>query len=179
MDKRFLEESIRNVPDFPKPGVLFKDITTLLGNARAFKMAIDHFFDRYKNANLDFIVGAESRGFIIAAPLAILLGIGFVPIRKPGKLPYTTVSEKYALEYGYDEVQIHIDAFGENKNPRVLFIDDLIATGGTAIASLNLIRKVGAEIYEAAFIVNLRELGGEKKVREVANFYSILDIDGE
>ncbi|MDR0665503.1 MAG: adenine phosphoribosyltransferase [Helicobacteraceae bacterium] len=177
--KAFLLETIRNVPDFPKAGVQFKDITTLVGNHKAFKTVIDHFVDRYKNADIDFVVGSEARGFIFGAPLAIALGVGFAPIRKPGKLPYTTASEKYALEYGFDEVQIHIDAFGSTKNARALFIDDLIATGGTAEASIRLIERVGAKCVEAAFVINLFDLKGAEKIKKLTNFYAILDVEGE
>jgi adenine phosphoribosyltransferase len=174
-----LIESIRNVPDFPKPGVQFKDVTTLVGSPKAFKTVIDHFADRYEKAKIDFVVGAEARGFLFGAPLAIALGVGFAPIRKPGKLPYTTASEKYALEYGFDEVQIHIDAFSAIKNARALFVDDLIATGGTALASIKLINSVGAKCVEAAFVVNLFALKGEEKIRKITDFYSILNVDGD
>ncbi|MDR2152718.1 MAG: adenine phosphoribosyltransferase [Helicobacteraceae bacterium] len=177
--KALLLNSIRNVPNFPKEGVQFKDITTLAGNAKAFKTVIDHFADRYKDAKIDFVVGAESRGFIFGAPLAIALGVGFAPIRKPGKLPYTTASEKYSLEYGFDEVQIHIDAFSAIKNARALFIDDLIATGGTAEASIRLIERVGAKCVEAAFVINLFDLKGAEKIKKLTNFYSILDMEGD
>ncbi|MDR0746639.1 MAG: adenine phosphoribosyltransferase [Helicobacteraceae bacterium] len=177
--KLFLLESIRNVPDFPKAGVQFKDITTLTGDPKAFKMVIDHFAERYENAKIDFVVGAESRGFIFGAPLAMALGVGFVPIRKRGKLPYTTISEKYALEYGFNEVQIHMDAFSAIKNARALFIDDLIATGGTAEASIKLVEKAGAKCIEACFVINLFALGGADAVKRHTSFYSILDIDGE
>jgi adenine phosphoribosyltransferase len=177
--KAFLLESIRNVPDFPKAGVQFKDITTLVGSYKAFKTVIDHFAERYKNANIDFVVGAESRGFIFGAPLALAIGAGFAPIRKPGKLPYTTASEKYALEYGFDEVQIHIDAFCAIKNARTLFVDDLIATGGTAEASIKLIERVGAKCVEAAFVINLFDLGGAEKIKKLTDFYAILDIEGD
>jgi adenine phosphoribosyltransferase len=177
--KRFLLESIRNVPDFPKAGIQFKDITTLVNNPKAFKMTIDCLADRYKDKGIDFVVGAESRGFIFGAPLAVTLDVGFVPIRKRGKLPYTTISEKYALEYGFDEVQIHMDAFSSIKNPTALFIDDLIATGGTAEASIKLVEKAGAKCFEACFIVNLFALGGADAVKKHTSFYSILDIDGE
>jgi adenine phosphoribosyltransferase len=151
--KDFLLSSIRDVPDFPKPGIIFKDITTLLNNKEAFNLLIDHLEERYKDYNLDFIAGIESRGFIFGSALASRLKIGFVPVRKKGKLPYTTVSEKYALEYGYDEVEIHIDAFKESE-AKVLLIDDLIATGGTAEAAAKLIKKIHEDVVEACFIIN-------------------------
>ncbi|GHV06875.1 adenine phosphoribosyltransferase [Campylobacterota bacterium] len=178
-DRDYLLKSIRNVPDFPKPGIQFKDITTLVGDPKAFGLTILHFAERYADEKIDFVVGAESRGFIVGAPLAIALGVGFVPIRKPGKLPFTTVSEKYALEYGFDEVQMHIDAFCGKQNARVLFVDDLIATGGTAAASIDLIQKVGAKCVEACFVVNLFALGGAEKIKKLTNFYTILDVDGD
>jgi len=176
IDKEYLLKSIRDVADFPKPGIVFKDITTLLNDAKAFTMLMEHLEDRYKERNLDFIAGIESRGFIFGAALATRLGIGFVPVRKKGKLPYTTVSEKYALEYGVDEIEIHIDAFRDKKEAKVLLIDDLIATGGTAEAASRLIKKVGANLVEACFIINLKFLNGEEKIKKHTNFYSVLEI---
>lgn len=176
-DKQFLFDAIRDIPDFPKPGILFKDITTLLNNPKASGLLMAHLIHRYKDAGIDFIAGAESRGFLFGAPLAHALGVGFVPIRKPGKLPYTTVSEKYALEYGFDEVQIHIDAFAGVRNPKVLFIDDLIATGGTAEASIKLIDKIGAQCVEACFIIDLTFLEGKKRIEKLTEFYSVLQVD--
>ncbi|BCD62023.1 adenine phosphoribosyltransferase [Nitratiruptor sp. YY08-26] len=176
IDKEYLLSTIRDIPDFPKPGIVFKDITTLLNNAQAFTMLMEHLENRYKEYNLDFIAGIESRGFIFGAALATRLGIGFVPVRKKGKLPYTTVDEKYALEYGVDEIEIHIDAFRDKKDARVLLIDDLIATGGTAEAAAKLIKKVGANLLEACFIINLAFLHGEEKIKQHTNFYSVLEI---
>ena len=175
-EKKYLLSTIRDVPDFPKPGIVFKDITTLLNNAKAFSMLMEHLEERYKGYDLDFIAGIESRGFIFGAALATRLGVGFVPVRKKGKLPYTTVSEKYALEYGVDEIEIHIDAFGEKKGAHVLLIDDLIATGGTAEAASKLIKKVGADLVEACFIINLTFLNGEEKIKQHTNFYAVLEI---
>ncbi len=175
IDKAFLLSTIRDVPDFPKPGIVFKDITTLLNNAEAFTMLMEHLETRYKAMNLDFVAGIESRGFIFGAALATRLGIGFVPIRKKGKLPYTTVSEKYALEYGVDEIEVHIDAFrGEHK--RVLLIDDLIATGGTAEAAAKLIKKLDQELVEACFIISLEFLEGKKRLEKITPVYSVLEI---
>ena len=179
-EKSILETSIRDIPDFPKPGIVFKDITTLLNNPYAYKTLMDHLTSRYKSYGLDYIAGIDARGFIFGAALADRLGIGFVPVRKKGKLPYTTVSEKYALEYGVDEVEIHIDAFGENgkcdgKPAKVLLIDDLIATGGTAKAAANLINNVGAECVEACFILELTFLQGRESID--APLYSVLQVD--
>lgn len=176
-DKKYLLDSIRNVADFPKPGIQFKDITTLLKDKEAFDFLMEHLARRYENQNIDFIVGIESRGFIFGAALATKLKKGFVPIRKPGKLPYTTISEKYSLEYGVDEVEIHIDAFKDiNKAPRVLLVDDLIATGGTAKASAEIINKAGANCFEACFIIDLVEFGGSDAVRQLTSVYSVLEI---
>ncbi len=163
-EREFLISSIRNVPNFPKPGIIFKDITTLLNNKKAFNLLMDHLTQRYRDYNLDYIAGIESRGFIFGAALAAKLNIGFVPIRKKGKLPYTTVSEKYTLEYGVDAVEIHIDAFNGKKDAKVLLIDDLLATGGTASAAANLIQKVGAKCVEACFIIELSFLNGKDKL---------------
>ena len=174
-ERSIILESIRNIPDFPKPGILFKDITTLLSNPTAFNTLMDHLTNRYLGYELDYIAGIDARGFIFGSILADRLGIGFVPVRKKGKLPYTTVAEKYSLEYGFDEVEIHIDAFGEKENPNVLLIDDLIATGGTAKAATNLINKVGANCVEACFILELAFLKGREGFS--APVYSVLEID--
>jgi adenine phosphoribosyltransferase len=177
-DKRYILESIRNVPDYPKPGIQFKDITTLLNNAKVFNFLMDHLTARYEDMKLDYIAGIESRGFIFGAALAARLRSRFVPIRKPGKLPYTTISEKYSLEYGVDEVELHIDAFqSEIDNPRVLLIDDLIATGGTANAAVSLINKAGAQCVEACFIINLTALQGDLLIQKSTPVYSVLEID--
>ncbi len=180
-EKEIILNSIRDIPDFPKPGIIFKDITTLLSNPKAFDTLMTHLENRYKTYNLDYIAGIDARGFIFGAALADRLGVGFVPVRKKGKLPYTTVAEKYSLEYGFDEVEIHIDAFGENglstegKPSKVLLIDDLIATGGTAKAAASLIDKVGAHCVEACFIMELGFLNGKEGIK--APVYSVLEID--
>ncbi len=173
--KKIILESIRDIPDFPKPGIIFKDITTLLGNAKAYRTLMDHLQARYESYDLDYIAGIDARGFIFGAALADRLGVGFVPVRKKGKLPYTTVSEKYALEYGYDEVEIHIDAFGAKEGAKVLLIDDLIATGGTAKAAASLINKVGASCVEACFIMELSFLNGRDGFEMPV--YSVLQVD--
>ena len=174
-EKEIILSSIRDIPDFPKPGIIFKDITTLLSTPDAFNTLMTHLADRYKSYDLDFIAGIDARGFIFGSILADRLGVGFVPVRKKGKLPYTTVAEKYSLEYGFDEVEIHIDAFGEKESPKVLLIDDLIATGGTARAAANLINKVGANCVEACFIMELAFLNGREGFN--APVYSVLEID--
>ena len=160
-----VKKSIRDIPDYPKKGVVFKDITTLLNNGELFSEVIDYYANKYKD--VDFVCGIESRGFIFGSAIAYKLKKGFVPLRKKGKLPFTTVSEKYALEYGIDEIEIHIDAFKNVKNPKVLLVDDLIATGGTAAASVNLIREVKAEVVAAIFIIELTFLDGAKKLKEL------------
>ena len=173
-DRDFILSSIRTIPNFPKEGIQFKDITTLLNNAEAFNKLMSHLEDRYRDYNLDFIAGIESRGFIFGSALADRLGIGFVPIRKKGKLPYTTVAQKYSLEYGFDEVEIHIDAFRDKEGARVLLIDDLIATGGTASAGAELINKVGANCIECCFILELSFLNGRDKIE--APIYSLIQL---
>lgn len=177
-DKSYIIDAIRNIPDYPKPGIQFKDITTLLGDPKVFHFLLDHLVARYEPMSIDYIAGIESRGFIFGAALAARLRTRFVPIRKPGKLPYTTISEKYSLEYGVDEVEIHMDAFShETKNQNVLLIDDLIATGGTANASVNLINKAGGNCVEACFIVNLVSLKGDVSIKKTTPVYSVLEID--
>jgi len=160
-----VKKSIRDIPDYPKKGIVFKDITTLLNNGDLFSEVIDYYADRYKD--VDFVCGIESRGFIFGSAIAYKLKKGFIPLRKKGKLPFTTVSEKYALEYGIDEIEIHIDAFRDVKNPKVLLVDDLIATGGTALAAVNLIRRIDAEVVAAIFIIELTFLEGAKKLKEL------------
>ena len=173
-DKAILESSIRNIPNFPKEGIIFKDITTLLNNPKALNRLMNHLEERYKSYKLDYVAGIDARGFIFGSILADRLGIGFVPIRKKGKLPYTTVSEKYSLEYGFDEVEVHIDAFPK-EHARVLLIDDLIATGGTAKAAVSLINKVGATCVEACFVLELDFLKGRDGIE--AEVYSVLHFD--
>lgn len=173
--KQILLESIRDVPDFPKPGIMFKDITTLLNNPNAFKLLMDHLEARYKQMDLDYIVGLDARGFIFGAVLADRLNIGFVPVRKKGKLPSGTICEKYELEYGFDEVEIHLDAFPK-ENARVLIIDDLCATGGTATASSKLVNDTKANLVEVCFILNITFLKGDERVKKFASVYSVLDI---
>lgn len=176
-ERKIIDNSIRDIKDFPKPGIVFKDITTLLGDKEAFGVTMNHLYQRYKEYNLDYIAGIDARGFIFGAALAQMLGIGFVPIRKKGKLPYTTISEKYSLEYGIDEIEVHIDAFGAIPNARVLLIDDLIATGGTAKAAAKLINQAGATCLEACFIIGLNFLDGQKNLKEITDVYSLIEVN--
>jgi len=157
-----LKSYIRNVPDFPKPGIQFKDITTLWNDGLAFRKSIDLLYERYKDKKIDKVVGAESRGFIVASPLAYLLNAGFVPVRKKGKLPYKKVDVVYELEYGTDTLEMHEDAIRKEEN--VLLVDDLLATGGTMEAIIKLVNRLGANIVEAAFIVELEPLKGREKI---------------
>jgi adenine phosphoribosyltransferase len=153
-----LKATIRDVPDFPKPGILFKDITPVLSDARLMQGVTDSLRERFAGERLDAIVGMESRGFIFGAPLAMALGAAFVPARKPGKLPYERISEEYALEYGTARLDMHVDAVA--KGQRVLIVDDLIATGGTAAATARLVERLGAEVVGFAFVIELSFLDG-------------------
>ena len=167
-----LKKAIRIVKNFPKEGINFMDITTVLNQGKLFNELIEHLYSRYKNQNIDFVAGIESRGFIFGAPLATKLNCGFVPIRKAGKLPAETYQMSYDLEYGSDTLEVHKDAF-QNKKSRVLLIDDLLATGGTSSASIKLIEETGSEVIEAVFIINLKFLKGEEKLS--VPVYSVLD----
>ena len=158
-----LADSIRSVPDFPKPGIDFKDITTLLKDPAMLAEAVDQMLEPFKGIKIDKIVGIESRGFIFGTAMALKIGAGFVPIRKPGKLPAATFSEEYALEYGTDKVEIHIDAVEKGEN--VLLVDDLLATGGTAEASVKLLEKIGAQIIGLTFLIELDFLQGIEKIK--------------
>jgi adenine phosphoribosyltransferase len=172
-----IKSLIRTIPDYPKPGIMFKDITTLLKDNKGFSEVIDSLATRYKSMMIDKVIGIESRGFIIGAPLAYALGVGFVPIRKIGKLPGMTISQEYELEYGRDQIEIHEDALIPKE--KVLLIDDLIATGGTAIAAVSLIEKVGGHLVECAFIIDLPDLGGTSKlVSRGYKTYSIVKYSG-
>ena len=175
-EKKILLDSIRDIKDFPKKGIVFKDITTLLNNKVAFNILMNHLVNRYKTYDLDYIAGIDSRGFIFGSVLAYSLGIGFVPIRKKGKLQSTTICEKYELEYGFDEVEIHLDAFNNQKNAKVLLIDDLIATGGTAYAASKLVKDTQSSLVEVCFLLNITSLEGVKKIKSLAPVYSVLDI---
>lgn len=171
---------IRTIPDYPKKGIMFRDITTLLKDPVGFKLVIDSFTNKYKDGEqpFDIIAGIEARGFIIGGALSYTLGKGFVPIRKPGKLPGETVDQEYTLEYGIDRMEIHIDAF--KTGARVLIVDDLLATGGTAAAAAALIEKLGGVVVEMAFIVNLPDIGGEAKLNDLGySTYSLTEFEGD
>jgi adenine phosphoribosyltransferase len=160
-----LKAAIRTIPDYPKPGIMFRDITTLLGNARAFRRAVDELVQPWAGSKIDKVAGIEARGFILGGAVAHQVSAGFVPIRKKGKLPHTTVRIAYSLEYGLDEMEMHEDAL--EKGDRVILVDDLIATGGTAEGAVKLLRQLGADVLAACFIVDLPELGGADKLRKI------------
>jgi len=162
-----LKSLIRDIPDFPKPGIVFRDITTLLSNPDGLRYTIDLLAQNCQDAGLkpDYVVGIESRGFIFGTPLAYQLGAGFVPVRKPGKLPAAVQGVEYQLEYGTDRVEMHQDAF--EPGSRVLIVDDLMATGGTAVATAELVQQIGGELVGFGFIIELRELGGRQKLPDV------------
>jgi len=161
-----IEEHIRAIPDFPIPGILFRDITPLLKDKQGFKEAIDLFVDRFKGQGIDYVVGIEARGYMLGAPLAYAIGAGFVPVRKPGKLPYSKLSESYALEYGTNSLEIHADALGNGD--KVLVVDDLLATGGTAAATIRLLQRLGAEVVAFAFLIELEALKGRDALQGIA-----------
>jgi adenine phosphoribosyltransferase len=157
-----LLESIRSIPDYPKPGIMFRDITTLLGDARAFRRAVDELVHPYAGTKIDKIAGIEARGFILGGAIAHQLSAGFIPIRKKGKLPHDTVRVAYSLEYGVDEMEMHKDAIAPGQ--KVILVDDLIATGGTAEGAVKLLRQMGADIVAACFVIDLPDLGGRAKL---------------
>jgi adenine phosphoribosyltransferase len=173
----YIRAHIRTVPDWPVPGVMFRDITTLLANPRVFRVLIDQFVHRYFDTRPAAIAGLDARGFIIGSVLAYELGIGFVPIRKKGKLPYATLEETYELEYGSATVEVHTDAVPAGA--RVVLIDDLIATGGTMLAGYKLLQRLGAEVIEAAAIVDLPELGGSARLHDAGvPVFSLVSFEG-
>jgi adenine phosphoribosyltransferase len=173
-----VKSKIRTVPHWPKQGVMFRDITTLLKDSEGLAHMISLLVERYKDMKINVVCGIESRGFITGAILAHQLGVGFVPIRKPGKLPAATVSEEYELEYGKDKIEMHTDSL--KKGDRILLVDDLIATGGTALAACNLIKKLGADVVECSFIVDLPELGGKAKLLKAGyKVFNLVEFEGE
>ena len=171
-----LKKAIRSIPDWPIKGVIFRDLTTLMLDPAAFKESCDIFYNRYKDMGIEKIVGIDARGFVFGAVLAYHLNIGFVPVRKKGKLPYTTISESYSLEYGEDVLEIHEDAL--KKGERVIIIDDLIATGGTVGATAKLVEKLEAEIIECAFVVELPDLKGRDQIKN-HKVFAIIEFEGE
>lgn len=173
-----IKNSIKTIPDYPKKGIMFRDITSLMEDATAYQATIEILKEKYQGQGFTKVIGTESRGFLFGAPLALELGIGFVPVRKPGKLPREVISESYQLEYGRDILEIHTDAI--NENDKVLVIDDLLATGGTIEATVKLIRRLKGEVTDAAFIISLPDLGGEKRLQDMGlNIYSLCEFEGE
>ena len=175
-----IKSKIRTIPDHPKKGIMFRDITTLIKDPVGFRLVIDSLTQRYVGGEVDFevIVGIESRGFIIGGALSYTLGRGFVPVRKKGKLPAETVSHEYELEYGTDIIEMHKDAIGNGA--KVLLVDDLLATGGTALAAAALIEKLGGTVSEMAFIVSLPDVGGEKRLKEKGyKFFALTEFEGD
>ncbi|HEX3666215.1 MAG TPA: adenine phosphoribosyltransferase [Rhizomicrobium sp.] len=154
---------IRSIPDYPKPGIIFRDITTLLGHPRAFRHAVDELVKPYRGVRIDRVAGIEARGFILGGAVAHQLSVGFVPVRKKGKLPWQVLSEDYALEYGTDRVEIHTDAVQHGEH--IVVVDDLIATGGTCIAAIRLLERAGAKVVGCSFVIDLPDLGGSEKLR--------------
>ena len=171
-----LKETIRSLPDWPIKGVIFRDLTTLMQNPDAFRESCDILYERYKDMRIDKIVGIDARGFVFGAVLAYKLGIGFVPVRKKCKLPWKTIQETYSLEYGEDTLEIHEDAV--EKGEKVIIVDDLIATGGTIGATVKLVKKLGADIIECAFVVELPELKGRDQIQG-CKVFAITEFEGE
>ncbi len=167
-----VKDKIRAVPDFPKKGIIFRDITTGLKDAQTLQVMVDYLCDQYKDCKIDYIAGIESRGFIFGMPMAYKMNCGFIPVRKPNKLPAETIKESYDLEYGSDSIEIHADAIEPGAN--VLVVDDLLATGGTAKAACNLVRKAGGELVGAAFLIELAGLNGRDKLTDCGKVVSML-----
>ena len=173
-----LRSAIHSIPDYPKAGIMFRDVTGILDDAEAFQLTIEILANKFKDGGFTKIVGTEARGFLFGAPLALAMGLGFVPVRKPGKLPRATYAQDYQLEYGHDALEIHQDALTKDDN--VLIIDDLLATGGTIEATTKLIRRLGAKVTDAAFVISLPDLGGEVKIQDMGlSVFSLLQYAGE
>ena len=173
-----IKSLIRTIPDYPKKGIMFRDITTLLADPEGFRLSINKMVERYTGIKIDKVAGIEARGFIFGAPLAHQLGVGFVPIRKKGKLPADTISHEYDLEYGTDVVEIHADAI--RKGESVLLVDDLLATGGTAEATIHLIEKTGGTVRECCFVVDLPDIGGRARLQKLGySVFSLCTFEGE
>jgi len=174
----YIKSVVKTVPDYPKPGILFRDVTSVLEDHKAFSSCISLLLEKYQGMGFNKVAGTEARGFLFGAPLAIEMGIGFVPVRKPDKLPREVVSECYELEYGTDTLEIHKDAI--QPGDKVLLIDDLLATGGTIAASAKLIRRLGGEVEHAGFIINLPDLGGREKLDQIGvESFSLCEFEGE
>ncbi|UKA28423.1 adenine phosphoribosyltransferase [Photobacterium damselae] len=174
---KLIQSSIKSIQDYPKPGILFRDVTSLMENPDAYRATMEVLTERYKDKGITKIIGTEARGFLFGAPLALALGVGFVPVRKPGKLPRQVIAESYELEYGKDTLEIHLDAIAEGD--KVLLVDDLLATGGTIEATTNLVRRLGGVVEDAAFVINLPDIGGEERLKGLGlNVYSICDFPG-
>lgn len=175
--EEILRDSIRSIADYPKPGIVFRDITTMLGNARAFRRAVDELVQPFAGSKIDQVAGIEARGFILGGAVAHQLSSGFVPLRKKGKLPHETVSIAYSLEYGVDEMEVHKDAIKPGE--RVILIDDLIATGGTAVAAAKLLKRIGADVVAACFVIDLPALDGRKKLEDLGvPVRSLIEFEG-
>ncbi|KKD01244.1 MULTISPECIES: adenine phosphoribosyltransferase [Photobacterium] len=176
-DFSLIKSSIKTIPDYPKPGILFRDVTSLMEDPAAYGATMQIFHQQFSDKGITKVVGTEARGFLFGAPLALALGVGFVPVRKPGKLPRNVISESYELEYGQDTLEIHVDAIVEGD--KVLLVDDLLATGGTIEATTKLVRRLGGIVEDAAFVINLPEIGGQQRLRNLGlNVFSICDFDG-
>lgn len=172
-----LKTLVRSIPDYPKKGILFRDITTLIEDPAGFRESVERLADAHRGLGITHVAGIEARGFIFGAGVAIAMGVGFVPIRKSGKLPGETIGQNYALEYGVDTIEIHADVLAEGD--KVLLIDDLIATGGTALAAVSLMRRTGAVVDNAGFVIDLFDLGGAEKLRHVGvEVFKLIDFEG-
>lgn len=176
LDSNYIRDQIRTVQDWPEPGVQFRDITPLLQDPRSFRVLVNNFVYRYMHHRLDLIAGIDARGFILGSVLAYELNLGFVPVRKKGKLPFTTISEEYDLEYGSGSVEMHADAVKPGQ--RVLLVDDLVATGGTMLAGMRLLQRLGANVVEAVAVIDLPNLGGSTRIRDAGfNLFTICEFD--
>ena len=172
-----IKSSIKSIPNHPKEGIIFRDITSLLEVPEAFKATIDLIVEKYKDQGLTKVIGTESRGFIFGAPVALALGLPFIPVRKPGKLPREVIAQSYQLEYGQDTLELNTDAISQGDN--VLIIDDLLATGGTVEATVKLVQRLGGDVKHAAFVINLPDLGGEKRLRDLGiDCYTLVNFEG-
>lgn len=172
-----LKALVRTIPDYPKPGIMFRDVTTLFADAQGFKATIARLAEPYKTEPIDAVAGIEARGFILGGAVADHLGCGFIPIRKKGKLPHKTIAQEYTLEYGTDVIEVHADAIKQGE--RILIIDDLIATGGTAEAAIKLVKHVGGQVFGAAFVIDLPEIGGRQKLEAMGvKCHALMEFEG-